>query len=273
MPSRPSASSTVRRRRRGVARNAAVVAAALLLAACGVTATPKFDYARTSLGYRNSGLLGEGRVFFWDTDQNELINLGDSVPLTVSRRVGPQDMDARNVRGFDVKVSGAPNAAIARAVEADVAAYLSNESAFEVKNAEREISVDPRGGLYKTYAEIQPDDGAYRWRVRELDSNPRRYKLVVITDPVYATSESISVGGKAGGNVKISVPAIARGDVTINLSDARQASCTGQRALCFFNVFVAEGALVNVDGVQKLRLRGTDNVSRDKLTEAFRKLI
>lgn len=243
-----------------------------LLAGC-VTATPKFDYSRTSLGYRNSGLLAEGRVFFWDTEANQLIDLGDSISLRVVRAIGPQDMAARNVRGFDVTVGGAPNAAVGRAVEADVTAYLEQESAFVVKNAEREISADPRGGLYDKYREIQPNDGAYRWRVRELDSNPGRYKLVVITDPVYASSESIVVGGKAGTDVSIRVPSVANGKVKISLSDVNEASCTGQRALCFFNVFVAEGELVRVDGVQKLRLRGTDNVSRAELTEAFRKLI
>lgn len=257
------------------ARMAVLGVIAATAAGCSMTAQTDFDYARTTLGYRNSGLLSEGRVYFWDSGANDLTYLGDSVSLDVLNSVGPQDMTARRVRDFNVTVSGAPNAAIASKVEADVKTYLGNEMAFVVKNAVRRNSADPRGKLHQKYREIQPDDGYYRWRIAKLVNAPSRYKLVVITDPVYASSETISVSGKAGGTVKLKVPSVASGDVTVDLKSSSEASCTGTNALCFFNVFVAEAGLAEEGGEKVLRLRAADvdNASRTQLTEAFRKLI
>ncbi|MGX1308289.1 hypothetical protein AB7M35_003047 [Amorphus suaedae] len=249
-----------------------MIAIVTTVAACA-TAKPNFDFARTTLGYRNSGLFNEGRVFFWDTTTNDLIDLNDSVALRHEGSVGPQNLMASNVRGFDVEVQGIQSELLTQRVEADVRAFLANELSFEVKDAVRKTNSNARAALEGKYREIQPDNGYRRWRVRELAKNPARYKLVVITEPVYASSEVISVAGEAGGSVNASIPSLGGGKIAINLKNATAANCSGVNALCFFNVFVAEGSLVASKGEKVLAFQSAGPVSQDKLTQAFRKLI
>ncbi|MGX1098273.1 hypothetical protein [Amorphus sp. MBR-141] len=251
---------------------AAVVAVGcLVLAGCETypTASPDFSFTKTSLGYRNSGLLSEGRIYFWDTETNELLDLGDSVELRTIGKVGPQKFEARNLAGFELVAS----ADLAPAAKAEVSAYISSNFAFEVENAEKEESDNPLDAVLAKYRDIQPSNGYYRWRVAELTSDPRRYKLVVIKDPVYATKELISIDNNAGASGSIDVPTDAVGTVKVKISRTASALCEGARALCFVNVHVAEASLNQTAGEKTLDLRTTDRISSENLSAAFRKLI
>tara|TARA_R110002020_G_scaffold88345_3_gene217045 strand:- start:1730 stop:2497 length:768 start_codon:yes stop_codon:yes gene_type:complete len=250
---------------------AVVVIGCLALAGCDTypTASPDFNFTKTSLGYRNSGLLSEGRIFFWDTDTNELIDLGDHVELRTTRTVGPQKFEAKNLSGFELTGS----ADLTPSAKAEVSAYISRNFAFEVAGAEKEESANPLDAVLAKYAEIQPANGYFRWRVEELTSDPQRYKLVVIKDPVYATRERISVNDEAGASGSIDVPTEAIGKVKVKISRAASALCEGTRALCFVNVHVAEARLNRTVGERTLDLRTANRVSSEKLSAAFRKLI
>lgn len=239
------------------------------------TVPVNLDYARTSLGYRNSGLLRPGSLFLWDTQTNELVSLSSDVVLPEVKPNSKTSIEAKNIRGIEVGLQ----AELPSVVAGEIKAAIRNNYVFVVNNATRATSQKRYSAISKTYATLRQDgqDPYNLWRIDDLAGNSSRYKMVLAESPVYADSETLQFLSGGDGSIKIKSP--ANQDVTFTVKAPREdaAKCSGQPALCFINLFVLDVLLntttdQNGQTVQKLGYRPSSGVDREMLPEALRKL-
>lgn len=256
-----------------------------LLMACGLlvsgcdhntkTVPVDLDYSRSSLGYRNSGLLRPGSLFLWDTQTNELVSLSSDVVLPEIKPDTKTSIEAKNIRGIEVGLQ----AELPSVVAGEIKAAIRNNYVFVVNNATKATSQRRFSAISKTYASLRQDgQNPYNlWRIDDLVGNTSRYKMVLAESPVYAESESLQFLSGGDGSIKIKSP--TNQDLTFTVKAPREdaAKCSGQPALCFINLFVLDVLLTtttdqNGQTVQKLDYRPSSGVNRELLPAALRKL-
>lgn len=199
------------------------------------------DFANTSLGYRNSGLYSPGRLYLWDQERNELTRIAQSVDLPEIGRTGPQTMEASRVGGFSLVTS----ATLPDTATAEIATRIERDLSFRIADAERVRN----GRIYSAISEAYRrtiDEGvdAYRaWRVEDAVTQPSRYKYVLIIEPIYATSETITLDNTASGEASFTVASEELGAISVEIPETATASCSGAQALCYFDVAVMTASL------------------------------
>ena len=261
-----------------LSKTGALIACATLASGCDTmtkTVPVNLDYARTSLGYRNSGLLRPGSLFFWDTQANELISLSSDVVLPEFKPNTKTSIEAKNIRGIEVGLQ----AELPSVVSGEIEAAIRNNYVFVVNNATKATSQRRYSAISKTYARLRQDgQNPYNlWRIDDLTGNRARYKIVLAESPVYADSESLQFLSGGDGSIKIQSPTNQKVTFAVKAPRESAAKCSGQPALCFINLFVLDVLLStatdqNGKTIQKLDYRPSSGVNRELLPAALRKL-
>lgn len=239
------------------------------------TVPVNLDYARTNLGYRNSGLLESGNLYLWDMQRNELVSLYTGIPLTEKKSPTTTSIEAKNIQGIEVGL----NAEIPKAVTGQIKAAIRNNYVFVVNKANKATSSKRFTAISSTYSQLRNDgqDPFFTWRVNDLASNPQRYKLVLAESPVYAESESLQFQSGGDGSISVKSPNDEDVSFTVKAPRDRSAKCSGSPALCFINLLVIDVRLKEStdesgNPVRTIDYRTSTGIDREKLPEALRKL-
>jgi hypothetical protein len=252
-------------------RAALLLLATLALPGCnGTGGVPAdFDYASTSLGLRNSGLLEPGQLFLLDLSTATLLNLQETVPLAAPGSVQPPaTLVASNVSGvsFGATAEGG-------AVSADAKAAFERSLSFRVEDAQRVGHSDVITAVSSAYAR-DPDGNRERWHIADLVGNPGRYRLVVLVNPTFARKEAIEFVSSVdvGGSGRFRTVKI--GDTSFKVDTRSAARCeaaSDARVICFVGATLMRASLVERDGEKLVRF-AIDGVGKDVLPAAFRSL-
>ncbi|MEP0944689.1 MAG: hypothetical protein ABJH63_13715 [Rhizobiaceae bacterium] len=241
-----------------------------------VTTVPiNLDYARTNLGYRNSGLIDAGSLYFWDMKENELVSLARDIPLTERKSSSTTSIEAKNIQGIEIGLQ----ADIPRAVTGQIKAAIRNNYIFLVNKANKATSSKRFDAISKTYTQLRESgqDPYFVWRVSDLVSDPGRYKLVLAESPVYAESESLQFQSGGDGSISVQSPNNEKLSFDVKAPKERSAKCSGSPAQCFINLLVIDVRLKDSEDesgnpVRTIDYRPSRGIDREKLPEALRKL-
>jgi len=246
-----------------------IIAAAIPALLCGCTQDESLsiglNYAATDLGYRNSGALNPGKLFIWDIVNNELIDLRSTIGLQAHSTTRPANLEAKNVKGFEI--NGGVN--LPSTATASVETAVSRSVSFIAKDAVREDNAQIYSSISESYAALG-DSGYRAWRIDELRKR-QAYKLVVLLDPTYAREEQVAINGSVSASGNLTVNSVG-GNISVKVPRESNASCSAAgdiRATCFINVAVLD-VFVNDNG--NLDYQPARGVDRSKLPEAFRNL-
>ena len=247
------------------------VGAALLLAGCTpgggpVKVTANLDYANTSLGYRNSGVLSSGQLMFWDLQTNQLVTVPADIKLQSKRPTRRRDLEASQVRGFDFRA----DASLTSQDEATLRAAVQNKVKFTVKDAQR---VDRRQiftavSTAYTDAKTRGENPFSSWRVDDATENPARFKFVLLDDEVRASSESIELIGERTASGSLIVGGGDKGGMSVSFPNSTTAKCSGDQVSCYINASVFT-VFLNQSGGLDYKPTGFD---REALAAALRDL-
>ena len=232
------------------------------------TASIGLDYASTSLGFRNSGALGVGRLMLWDQETGELVDLDSAIPLQVASTSTPANLAATNVSGITVSA----NVQLASADLAEIGTSVSRDLTIEAKDAVRDTTINELTALSDAYRRhFDASEDVFRtWRVADAAGNPGRYKYVLLVDPVRASSETVQFSSTTSASANVTIVDTVQGKLSVKVPNNASASCSQvnrERALCFVNAKVLQ-VYLNASG--RLDYQPVA-YSRAALAEAFRK--
>lgn len=242
----------------------------LLLAACDTggpkSVTTNLDYANTSLGFRNSGLLAPGRLMLWDTQTNDLITLATNIKMKANSSRTRTTLKASQVRGIEIGAG----ASLTSQDEANIKAAVENKVEFTVKEARRVNRTEQFSAVSATYIEAKNngEDPFTAWRLDEAVADPGRYKIVLLDSEIKANSEEITIGGTAGIDAKLTVAGEGQGGIDVSFPRSTTASCAGDQVPCYINATVVT-ALLKSNGNLSYRRAAFD---REALSAALRNL-
>lgn len=223
------------------------------------------DYANTSLGFRNSGAFSPGRLYLWDQDENKLVVLSSDIPLSQSVPSTPSTLKATSVTGFSIE----GKADVVTQFKADIEAEVKKKLNFSAENASRIDATGNMGAMTKAYRNLHESDvNAFTaWRVGDATDHPEHFKYVLLTDVVTASEESIDVSGEKSGGLGISVADEWGADIRVKIPKDVSASCSGERAVCYFDAVVYKVFLNEKNNLDYEPV----GFSKEKLSQAFKK--
>ncbi len=214
----------------------------LLLVACSTggskSVTTNLDFANTSLGFRNSGLLAPGRLMLWDTETNDLITLATNIKMKANSARSKTTLKASQVRGIEIGAS----ASLSTQDEASIKAAVQNKVEFTVQEARRVNRTGQFSAVSAAYIEAKNngEDPFKSWRLDEATApaNQDRYKIVLLDSEVRASSEEITIGGEAGIDGKLTVAGEGQGGIDVSFPRSTTASCKGENVTCYISATV-----------------------------------
>ncbi|MDW9738322.1 hypothetical protein GOC00_25945 [Sinorhizobium meliloti] len=221
----------------------AVIASALLGCQSNVIA-PSFEYASTSLGVYNSGLLNVGQLLVWDARENSLTRL-DEIPFpdTPASKTNPTTLVASNISSVSF------SAGIDSAVKASASAAIRDNVSIQVQNGSREeyrstISLLANEINRKKAAGEDVDTG---WLLRRATETDSQLRYILVRGLVTSDKAELVAKNTAGGELALVIPGGKGGNVKVDLSKEALASCTGSRSPCFLSFQVLR-AFINQNG-------------------------
>jgi hypothetical protein len=225
------------------------------------------DYANTSLGFRNSGALNEGRLMLWDRQENTISDLRTDIPLTEIRATAPATLNASGVNGF--ALSG--GAMLGGQVGLEIAAAVSNQIAIAAVDAVRVTTSDGVTAVTDAFrrSTAAGEDPQSAWQIDSALAERERYRYVLLVDPVRAGSESVAFANEQSAASSVTLIDTALGQVSVSLPHNVSASCRAagsERATCFINA-IALSVFQRRDGQPGFRSVG---YSRAELSAALR---
>ena len=230
------------------------------------TIVPSFEYASTSLGIYNSGLINIGQLFAWDTASDTLIRL-DQVPFPSepTSRTQPTALVASDVSALTF------NAGVDAAVKAKVSAAVRDNVSIQVVNGSRE----DYGSIFTL---LSKEIVRKRNELEDVDRNwlltravqPNSGLLYVLVRGM-VTSDKAELISKKSADGKLEIAGLGdRGaNVVVDLSRERLASCVGTRSPCFLSAQVLR-AYINEKGNYDFEPIG--GISNVKLASLFKTL-
>ncbi|MDX0162467.1 hypothetical protein GOC43_11200 [Sinorhizobium meliloti] len=205
---------------------------------------PSFEYASTSLGVYNSGLLNVGQFFVWDMRENTLTRL-DEIPFpdTPTSKTSPTTLVASNISSVGF------SAGIDSTVKANASAAIRNNVSIQVQNGSREeyrstISLIANEINRKKASGEDIDNG---WLLRRAAEPESELRYVLVRGLVTSDKAELVAKNTAGGELALTIPGSKGGTVKVDLSKEALASCIGSRVPCFLSFQVLK-AYYNVNG-------------------------
>ncbi|MDX1245398.1 hypothetical protein GOL91_03520 [Sinorhizobium medicae] len=205
---------------------------------------PTFEYASTSLGVYNSGLLNVGQLFVWDMRENTLTRLDEiPFPSTPTSKTTPTTLVASNISSVEF------SAGIDSAVKANASAAIRDNVSIQVQNGSREeyrstISLLANEINRKKAVGEDVDNG---WLLRRAAENGSYLRYVIIRGLVTSDKAELIAKNTSGGELALVIPGGKGGNVKVDLSKEALASCTGSSSPCFLSFQVLK-AYYNTNG-------------------------
>ncbi len=204
-----------------------------LIAGCGsTTVTPSFDYAATSLGVYNSGLLNVGQLFVWDTKKNTLTRL-DEIPFPTEpgSKTQPTTLFASNISSISF------NAGLDAAVKASASAAIRDNVSIQVQNGSRE---EYRSTITLISNEIvrkrsAGEDVDRNWLLKQATQKGSKLVYILVRGVVISDKAELVTKKTASGKLELTLPSKKGGNTTVDLSKESFASCTGAKSPCFLS--------------------------------------
>ncbi len=222
-------------------RIALLVAAASAMAGCQsspvYTADLSFSKA-PGLGYWNTGLLPAGRLYLWDTHQNRLTLISDSVELTKQNSGEPPTaLTSSNIQGISVEGSFGSSE-----IKSAVTAEVGRQIEFQAEGVVRERYGSIYTGLAKAYAaEIaEGNDVATHWSIADATRAGSGLYYVVISGIVRADKTSVTQKGlkdNTMADITVTVPG-SNNSISLKVINGNTISCAGASSSCFFELTV-----------------------------------
>jgi hypothetical protein len=211
------------------------------------TASLDLNYARTSLGFRNSGDLSSGRLYLWDLNEENLTLIAAGIGLPERTPNQPGNREATSVSGFAIQagadVNGQGVINISQKVEDSLS--FSSTNALTIENNQLETAMSSTYSALRSQYQSDPSNTAnpyISWRVEDATSNQDRYKYVLLYNEVQASAEFLKFEGSIESSVSFDVPNGASGNVAVSITSTATQSCTetveGERAVCYINAKV-----------------------------------
>lgn len=230
------------------------------------TINPSFDYASTSLGVYNSGLLNVGQLFIWDTKANTITRL-DEIPFPAepSSRTAPTTMVASNISSVSF------SAGLDAAVKANASAAIRDNVSIQVRNGSRE---EYRSTITLISNEINRKKSANEdvdtsWLLSRAVQENSGLLYILVRGLVTSDQAELNAKNTSGGQLSLVVPGGKGGSVTIDLSKEALASCVGPRSPCFLSFQVLK-AYINARGNYDFEpVRGVTNSQIANLLKAL----
>lgn len=205
---------------------------------------PSFDYASTSLGVYNSGLLNVGQLFVWDLRANTLTRLDEiPFPTSPSSKTNPTTLVASNISSLSF------SAGIDTAVKASASAAIRDNVSIQVQNGSREeyrstISLLANDINRKKAAGEDVDNS---WLLRRAADPESQLRYILVRGLVTSDKAELVAKNTTGGGLALVIPGGKGGNLKVDLSKEALASCTGSRSPCFLSFQVLR-AFINQNG-------------------------
>ncbi|TAY14023.1 hypothetical protein [Rhizobium leguminosarum] len=220
------------------------------------TITPSFEYASTSLGVYNSGLLNVGQLFVWDRKDNTLTRL-DEVPFPSppASTTEPTTLTASNISSVSF------SAGVSAAVKAGASAAIRDNVSIEVQRGSREeynstITLISNEIIRKRNA---GEDVDRNWLLSRAAKENSGLDYVMVRGVVKSDKAELIARNAVNGKLEISAPGEKGGNVSIDLSKESLASCVGDRSPCFLSFQVLD-PYINAKGNYDFEpVRGVSN--------------
>ncbi|MEM8538427.1 MAG: hypothetical protein AAGF56_11285 [Pseudomonadota bacterium] len=237
------------------------------------------NFAKTSLGFRNTGNLSSGTLYLWDQaeGQNSLVRIASDIPLVERQPNPPGNRVATSVTGFAIQTS----AQLTDAAIGEIQSEVINSVSFSSTNAITLENPQPERAMSATYAaqrrehEANPGETSnpfVSWRVADATQQPDRYKYVLLNNAVLASAESLSYNNEAGTTFDFDVPTGDGVNLNVRFNDSSSQSCTetvaGQRATCYISAKVYRVFLNEANNLDYAPVAASNNA----LADAFRRL-
>lgn len=206
--------------------------------------TPSFEYASTSLGVYNSGLLNVGQLFVWDTRDNTLTRLDEiPFPSTPTSKTNPTTLVASNISsvGFSAGVDSAVKVTASAAIRDNVSIQVQNGSREEYGSTITLLSNEINR---KKSAGEDVDTG---WLLRKAAEPDSSLRYILIRGMVISDKAELLAKNTGGGELVLVIPGGKGGKAKVDLSKEALASCTGPRSPCFLSFRVLK-AYYNASG-------------------------
>ncbi|MQV32040.1 hypothetical protein GHK47_02755 [Sinorhizobium meliloti] len=220
------------------------VANQMLLGCQSDVIRPSFDYASTSLGVYNSGLLNVGQLFVWDMRENTLTRL-DEIPFpdTPTSKTNPTTLVASNISSVGF------SAGIDSAVKANASAAIRENVSIQVNSGSRE---EYRATISLLSNEINRkkafgEDVDNSWLLRRSAEPDSQLRYILVRGLVTSDKAELVAKNTAGGELALVIPGGKGGNVKVDLSKEALASCTGSRSPCFLSFQVLK-PFINENG-------------------------
>ena len=195
------------------------------------------DYAPTSLGLRNSGLLPAGQLMLWDRSAGTLTDVGVLVPLTVKSESPSTGLQATIEAGIGLRAGFT----LSESAKAEAGIAITENLKFAVTDVVRQtISSEPQAVTRAFRAQAaDAESDTLSWRIDEVLAAPDRFAYVVLTDPVLAMSETFAFEIDNQKSAELTITDKVQGQITLSLPRNASASCTAdstERVPCFIGV-------------------------------------
>ncbi len=207
-------------------------------------ATLNLNYAKTSLGFRNTGALSAGRLYLWDQNDNSLVIIASGIPLPELPPGTPGDREANDVNSFAIQT----RAELTSQTSSDIAIEVRSELSFLSRNA---LIVENRfleSAISAVYTELKrtheknPDETPnpfVSWRVEDATGNPERFKYILLYNEVRASEEMLKFKDSVGDSVSFDIPTGDAGSISVSIAASTTQSCKeteiGERTVCYIN--------------------------------------
>lgn len=226
-------------------RSAGAALLMLLMGGCqSQVITPSFEYAATSLGVYNSGLLTVGQLFVWDTNGGTLTRL-DEVPFPdrPTTLTGPTSLMATQVSSL--RFGGG----ISAVVQANAAAAIENNVAIRVENGTREEYRNTIGLIAQEIVRRKSagEDVGTAWLLDRAVGPGSGLRYVIVSGLVRSDRAELALSNVRSGELKLQIADGRGGNAVIDLSRSSLSSCVGAGSPCFVS-FVVLDPFINERG-------------------------
>ncbi|MBY3329006.1 hypothetical protein HFN88_05210 [Rhizobium laguerreae] len=217
---------------------------AILTGCTSSVVRPSFDYAATSLGVYNSGLLNVGQLFVWDTETSTLTRL-DEVPFppAPTTRTNPTTLHASNISSLSF------TAGIDSTVKANASAAIKENLSIRVQNGSREEYLNTIGLLATEInrRKAANEDVDRSWLLSQAAQQGSSLRYILVRGLVTSDKAELMAQNSSGAELSLIVPGGKGGTTKIDLSGEALASCSGSRSPCFLSLQVFQ-AYINESG-------------------------
>ncbi len=240
----------------------------LSLAGCETSSVDlNVDFAKTNLGFINSGAYKAGAFFRWDFDLGSLAYLGEIPGFPTAPPEGANGV--RQKTSYEAGIT--LNAELSLVQKLALEAAIQSRSTFIVEDAKRLAT----SRVYTRISEAingRANEGiAHEWGIPSAIEGNRTIYYLLVRDVTFGDQLQLAIDNeiKSGASFPVQV-GNATVDVTLTGSGVEQIQ--GDDAVILFNVYVLEAYFEKSGGSITFAFRTVQGVNLNKLPQLLRKV-